>query len=160
MPRPSRPRRIQARSLVYANLMIDRLRTLPRLHATVREDERVKWQAWQAVAVRQQQAKRRGGKRPGEEDGPNPNAFAAVVVLYYLLVPSAGSNARCGAGSPWRDHTTTPPFPRKQAAFVSSRHAVTARMPCLLRIRGSRSIKPSRGTGLRGRPSNARSTPQ
>jgi hypothetical protein len=64
---------------------------------------------------RRRVAKARGTRWP-------PNAFVGVVVV-----------APVGLGGGWVPHglatTTTPPFPRKQAAFVSSRHAAHALPP-------------------------------
>jgi len=55
--------------------------------------------------------KEEGSKRPGEEDGPPQSKCIR--------------SSRKGVGFPWLKHDP-PPFPRKQAAFVSSRHAAHA----------------------------------
>jgi hypothetical protein len=81
---------------------------------------------WQAVvAVREQQAKRRGSKRPGEEDGPNPKAFAFVVVL---LAASDGSSVWG-----WVPMATTPgprPFSQESRRLLCPHATQSQRMPC------------------------------
>ena len=84
---------------------------------------------WQAVvAVREQQAKRRGSKRPGEEDGPNPKAFAFVVVL--LVAASDGSSVWGWVPMASGDHTRTRPFSQESRRLLCPHATQSQRMPC------------------------------
>lgn len=78
---------------------------------------------WNGKGVGEQQAERR--EEEGSEGQGNKMAPKCIRRTVGVVVV-----APVGLGGGWVPHglatTTTPPFPRKQAAFVSSRHAGAA----------------------------------